>query len=944
MGARVVATLPASIFAWLHAGVVYASFAAALVITCSLHFLKVVKNEHFGWPVEWFPSISATIGDWLLLSALFFVLIKGDSERRGKRLMAYNAAVTLLTVLRTLAAGGWIFFTSCDDHFVHDVTMVSYLVLSLLSYIFVPWLMYAARSPLTPQDRRLVRNKLLVLLAFLVNLVPLVYYFLQHKLHAVPGAYTLYAFAEWALVVIDVGFDATMIADFATLRIVVEDTTAEKRLNAGNGDASHSPSQPAVGGKGDNIPTSSSSFILSTLGLASDVYLGFVSWTLNTALYVCIWYFPLFNMGLSGYEVAILAMSTAPLLVIKRLRSSISSIKWLLHFLSLSGLAAYLVPDPARRLGITGIGVAFDTLAVTGAFYLKDEAKDRAIVGHLLGLILSLVVRFAHVTNNPAWPIMRANNGGQNAVYLAGACIACLAMLVRTLNTRKPPSDPTPSKPVTNGTFFSAGLGFGSVVFVTQFIFSEASVVSRWVVAGHPDRGPDPYPWGVVVISALALGVAASDQMWVTTSLWWAVAAVGATLLYTAPTYYGFAGGVILAVYVGSVWPAIINRISANPPGRTLLVGLLLFYLLTFGYVWTVAYAFVPLGVYMRERISLVLAGAMLGLYFGAVGSTPLFGGLTQEKKRREKLRLRLGTLFVLVLMLGAAATRRPVPADYQPVKSKEPGVFTAGIWAVHFGYDSDMWASHQRMVDVIQELDMDIIGLLESDSMRMWMGNRDFVQWMGEHLRMHVDYGPATRNHTWGCALLSKYPILWSEHHSLPSPVGEIACAIHATLDVYGRKLDVVVAHNGQEEDVLDRELQTKELARILRTAKNPVVFIGYVVTKPHEGNYHVLINGTEGVKDIDPTDSDRWCEYIAYKGLQRVGYARVSHGGITDTELQVARFRMVSTQTADFHEEVAEAAVSLHLRFPRQFYGQGTRGHRYHVFDRPKYFGKQL
>lgn len=29
--------------------------------------------------------------------------------------------------------------------------------------------------------------------------------------------------------------------------------------------------------------------------------------------------------------------------------------------------------------------------------------------------------------------------------------------------------------------------------------------------------------------------------------------------------------------------------------------------------------------------------------------------------------------------------------------------------------------------------------------------------------------------------------------------------------------------------------------------------------------------------------------CEYIAFRNLWRVGYARVSHGDITDTELQV-------------------------------------------------------
>ena len=37
-------------------------------------------------------------------------------------------------------------------------------------------------------------------------------------------------------------------------------------------------------------------------------------------------------------------------------------------------------------------------------------------------------------------------------------------------------------------------------------------------------------------------------------------------------------------------------------------------------------------------------------------------------------------------------------------------------------------------------------------------------------------------------------------------------------------------------EEDPLDRELQSKELSRILASSyPNPAIFLGYVITKPH-------------------------------------------------------------------------------------------------------------
>lgn len=201
---------------------------------------------------------------------------------------------------------------------------------------------------------------------------------------------------------------------------------------------------------------------------------------------------------------------------------------------------------------------------------------------------------------------------------------------------------------------------------------------------------------------------------------------------------------------------------------------------------------------------------------------------------------------------------------------------------------------------------------------------------------------GPSSMKHTWGCLMLSKFPILQSEHHLLPSPDGELACAIHATLDVYGQPVDFIVSHNGQEENPEDRRQQTTELARIMRTSTNPFVFLGYVVTKPKQPNYYILFDDGD-MNDIDPTDWDRWCEYVGYRGLRRIGYARVSHGKITDTEIQTGKFQVVDNPRDYWkasYERIDESQVPAALRYPTMFRGRGIRGHRYHVFNEPRYF----
>jgi hypothetical protein len=126
---------------------------------------------------------------------------------------------------------------------------------------------------------------------------------------------------------------------------------------------------------------------------------------------------------------------------------------------------------------------------------------------------------------------------------------------------------------------------------------------------------------------------------------------------------------------------------------------------------------------------------------------------------------------------------------------------------------------------------------------------------------------------------------------------VGELAPAIHATLDMYGEHVDVVVFHSGQEEDPEDRRLQSKYLSKLMGDSPRPLILLSYLVTKPLEGNYNTYVSEESGMKDIDPSDWDRWCEYILYKRLRRTGYARVSRGTITDTEIQV-RFTQITSK----------------------------------------------
>lgn len=190
-----------------------AAFISALIVGVSLHYHKIVTNEHYGYPHEWFPSVSATIGDRYPERSffMFFIAITSGmtpsgafrrqnqvqsqltarstgprfalvglwyllTARPGQKLAKY---VAIVGIFRTITCGGWTYVTSTDDHDWHDIFMISYLVATL------PWTLGClALSPPNPTS---IKYRKIFGGAFFATIVPLVYFFIQHKVHKVAG-------------------------------------------------------------------------------------------------------------------------------------------------------------------------------------------------------------------------------------------------------------------------------------------------------------------------------------------------------------------------------------------------------------------------------------------------------------------------------------------------------------------------------------------------------------------------------------------------------------------------------------------------------------------------------------------------------------------------------------------------------------------------------------
>ncbi|KIW02846.1 uncharacterized protein PV09_05902 [Verruconis gallopava] len=941
----VVASFNGRWISWSHTIVAYCAFLSALIVGTALHYHKIVQNEYYGYPQEWFPSVSATIGDRYPERSFFMVFIAITSgprfslvalwyfmtQRRGGSLPKFVLGVG---IFRTLTCGGWAYVTSTDDHDWHDIFMISYLVATL------PWTLGCLA--LSPPNPKAIKYRKAFATAFFSTLVPLIYFFIQHKVHKVPGAYTIYAFFEWSLVLLDVAFDACTVFDFESFDIVIKDVkgiTRGKNISERVHEKEKNRDIADVFAPGFSWP--------AAIDAAADVYNGFVFWTVLTSLGVCVWYFPLWHMGISGWEVMVMSTITPFLLSVPAIRSFVISNNMIFHLLSTVGLFAYLITTPEYRLLSVGFGVSMGCLAWAALFYAERSQPHRLearVSAFTLGLLLSSIAKYACYSNNPVWPIMHGPNGGWNKT---GITLAILAILRSTRNVPShAPNHTVPAK----GSSTLAALGLAGMFFSMHSLLSDSSTMVLWVWEGWPARGPIAVPHGSYthVYMGLGLLIGLFYPSFARSWTFYGIGAIGAALLTTFSHWTGFYGGLALAIYTTAAAPVLISSAVKHSPAKTFGIGFLIYNILVLAHVWVVAYAFVPGGPLMREHTDWVMTAMMLFMaagVFSAQASEASSPSLAKNKSKApgpaaRKLRsYYIYAILVLELLSASIAFLRFPTYDYKPYHPETKSI-TAGIWTIHFSLDNDMWSSERRMRDLIKELEIDVIGLLESDLQRIIMGNRDTTQFLAEDLGMYVDYGPGPNKHTWGSALLSKFPILNSTHHLLPSPVGELAPAIHATLDCYGELVDVFVFHSGQEEDPEDRRLQTEYLSKLMGSVTTrPAILLSYLVTKPHEGNYNTYVGpAVSGMRDIDPSDWDRWCEYILYKGMRRTGYARVSRSTITDTELQVGRFVVGEPEGTD--ELIPESQVPEGLRFPAMFRGQGVRDHRYHVFDEPRYF----
>lgn len=279
-------------------------------------------------------------------------------------------------------------------------------------------------------------------------------------------------------------------------------------------------------------------------------------------------------------------------------------------------------------------------------------------------MLLAAVLKLANRANNPLWPFINHKADGWNAPGLALAALAVYEYATRPIapplpspapsaddaaspkGTASPEYTPTPERLAT----FRAAAPLGALLFGVHHLLGDASTLIAWSWTGYAHgapRGPLPHVYGALTVGAMALGLAAGlhSSTYKHTTRARALGPVSALLgagaayvVYAYRDWVGYAGGLVEAAFLMALLPAAFahaargvgvggaegdmdgakmgasntketNDAKTKDTGaRTAAVYTAAFGVycaLTLASIFTVAYAFVPGGVYLRERTDL---------------------------------------------------------------------------------------------------------------------------------------------------------------------------------------------------------------------------------------------------------------------------------------------------------------------------------------------------
>lgn len=219
----------------------------------------------------------------------------------------------------------------------------------------------------------------------------------------------------------------------------------------------------------------------------------------------------------------------------------------------------------------------------------------------------------APVDRTAVWPLLNERSGGYNKTGIFLALLAVYESFTRP-EDQKSRSDKSKSIRTERYHWLQAGIPLGALLFVLHTLLSDSSTLISWSWRGYQNgrpRGPLPHIHSSLTLISqclgILLGLCPSVNAHLSSPYWFLYGATSSFVLYRYRDWPGYIGGLNLACFAMSIIPFLLHRAAhTESVTKTYVTTIAFWCLLIMANVWTVAYAFVPGGVYLRERTDLL--------------------------------------------------------------------------------------------------------------------------------------------------------------------------------------------------------------------------------------------------------------------------------------------------------------------------------------------------
>lgn len=386
------------------------------------------------------------------------------------------------------------------------------------------------------------------------------------------------------------------------------------------------------------------------------------------------------------------------------------------------------------------------------------------------------------------------------------------------------------------------GFSIGAVGFLYFALLGYPNNVARWVEGS--------YVLAVVLsgaaLSGFVLASLTSAKKWLTSSTGIAagsVALLAALIVCVIPVpvlavvLCGIALFFLPVQFYNAVSYLVRPGITMKQVGAFLgsaAVAFVVFILLS---AFSLNYAYVPGMNILRDQIGTIMiaAGVLTLIFVVWYRGSPTEDGtrISKGKNGSKVLTAALGVIIIAGTWSG--------PAIYQSHPAPEDEGLLVVTYNIQQGFNARGKISPWEILEPLNQISPDIVGLQESDTDRISSTNVDIVQWLAHKLDMYCYFGPETRQQTYGVAILSKFPLYNTETYYLTS-VGEQTVLIRADIQWKGEPLSVYVTHLGETEE--DRTTQTSEILQILSENANRKILIGDFNSLPDSEQMETFTN----------------------------------------------------------------------------------------------------